>query len=140
MPTSERKNMNNQRKSRSAQSNNKSALKPQLIGKTLDRTKNESSKQVTVNTGNGKSKNIGKGQMRHRYPKRVNPFTEMYNTPDEGGVVALSKNPREVVLTLNATDAALLLEGLEGINISENLINYIKAKIIWTESYNAKIK
>jgi|Laugresubdmm15sn_1035100.scaffolds.fasta_scaffold99493_1 hypothetical protein len=85
------------------------------------------------------AKGSGNGQARSRYPKRTNPFTEAYKTPDLGGVIALSKNPRDVVLSFNPSDAASLLKSLEGNNTPDHVISYIKAKLAWTADYNAKL-
>ena len=77
----------------------------------------------------------GNGGRRSRpHQRRVSE----YDTPDNGGIVARSTNPRPVVLTMDEAETETLLMVLRDSGLIATR-DYVEQKLAWTRRYNAKL-
>jgi hypothetical protein len=98
--------------------------------------KPQGSKSSDARRGPHGGKNVSKS--RHRGNRRARPGSE-YDTPDTGGVIARSLNPRSVVLSFDEAEAEALILCLRASGLVDTL-RYVDAKLAWTRRYNAKLK
>jgi len=85
--------------------------------------------------GNQNQNRKGNGNRRGKPHQRR---ASEYDTPDNGGIVARSTTPRQVVLTMDEAETETLLMVLRDSGLIATR-DYVEQKLAWTRRYNAKL-